>query len=226
MAPSYSDRRRFLLATVLTLIALPALWWANRSEESAAPNVAVVGAGVGVDVGAAHDSDRSTDGAGSTSSGEADVAAGTTGAALTEAPTAPTPDTVAAPTTAAPTTGAPVPAVERDQPGSLAPVYLDGPSSNIGAGLSQIAVPAKPTIERIRTKATFRNSIGGSSACGVPGVINARSVTIVNLDNGHSVTCTTVVQRGELGDEVVLHTDLFAQLADLTDAPIHVEIRR
>ncbi len=44
MALNDTDRRRFIAATVLTLVALPALWWANTSENSStSPNLAVAG---------------------------------------------------------------------------------------------------------------------------------------------------------------------------------------
>ena len=48
---------------------------------------------------------------------------------------------------------------------------------------------------------------------------------MVNLANNRSVTCTTVLAPGGTGD-VVLHTSAFASIADLTDAPISVEIHR
>ena len=188
MALTDSDRRRFLLATTLTLLALPALWWANQSENSTAPNVAVAGVGAGVDVGAVHD-----DTAASSSESAGDE---TDGAGAAEAV------------------------------GAIAPVFLDGPSSAAGAGLSEIAVPARPDIARISADATFRNNIGGPDACAVPGIINGQQVTVVNLDNGRSVVCTTTLTRGLAGELVTLHGALFAQLADLTDAQIPVEIHR
>ena len=47
MALSDTDRRRFLLATTLTLLALPALWWANESGNTRSPSIAAVGIEVG-----------------------------------------------------------------------------------------------------------------------------------------------------------------------------------
>ena len=187
MALTDTDRRRFLLATTLTLLALPALWWANQSENSAAPNVAVAGADVGVDVGAAHED------VGSSSESSAESARL---------------------------------GIDPGEVGDIAPVFLDGPSSAAGAGLSEVAVPARPEVARINADATFRSDIGGPDSCVVPGVINGQQVTIVNLDNGRSVACTTTLARSAAGAQVTLHSSLFAQLADLTDAPIPVEIRR
>jgi hypothetical protein len=51
-------------------------------------------------------------------------------------------------------------------------------------------------------------------------------VTVVNLDNGRTAKCTAVLGPSGADDVLVMHTELFATLADLTDAPIPVEIRR
>ena len=57
MAFTDTDRRRFLMATTLTLLALPALWWANTSDKSTAPSVAVAGLDIGESDGAADGQD-------------------------------------------------------------------------------------------------------------------------------------------------------------------------
>jgi hypothetical protein len=182
MALTDTDRRRFMAATVLTLLALPALWWANTSDNSAAPNLAVAG----IDVATADDGDAIAD-----STEQLATAAG-----RPEAPD-----------------------------GEVAPVFLDGPASAVGAGQAEIAVPARPLIDRIVAKATFRSSIAGRT-CIVPGVAGGSEVTIVNLANNRSVTCTSVIAPGSAESDVVMHTSAFGAIADLTDAPISVEIRR
>lgn len=176
MALTDTDRHRFFAATVLTLLALPALWWANTSENSAAPNLAVAGIDAGVDVGA----DDSPN----------------------------------------PPSFAPAESV-----GDVAPVFLAGPASAAGAGQSEIAVPAKPLVDGITAKATFRSSVSNGT-CIVPGLTSGTRITVVNLDNNRSVTCTTVLTPGNAPGDVVMHTSAFASIADLTDAPISVEIRR
>lgn len=170
MAITNPDRRRILLATALTAVALPVLWWSSKSDD-AAPNVATAGIAVG--------------GASS-----------------------PNPD--------------PTPNDADTRPG--APVFLDGPTGQVGAGLAEIAVPGT-TGDTVVTTAAFRNSLP-ATWCSVPGMLNGRTVTVVNLDNNRSVTCTTTMVRGNLGEQIYLHPDLFADIADLTDAPIPVEIRR
>jgi hypothetical protein len=166
-----TDRRRFFVATAITLLALPALWWANESSRGGAPGIATVGVELGTD-------DETTS------------------------------DTV------------------EDVDDAIAPVFLDGASGDVGAGLPEIAVPAKPSIDHIRADATFRSTIPFRSACLVPGVSNGETVTVVNLDTNRAVRCTTVITTGAAGDQIVLHTELFSQIADLTEAPIPVEIRR
>jgi hypothetical protein len=175
MALTDTDRRRFVAATALTLLALPALWWANTSENSSAPNLAVAGLDAG--------------------GGDA----------------APAP--VDAPTTQD---------VEDDE---IAPVFLEGPSSAAGAGQSEIAVPAKPLIDGVTAKATFRSNVSDST-CVVAGLTSGTRITVVNLDNNRSVTCTSIVSPGNLPGDVVMGKTAFASIADLTDAPISVEIRR
>jgi len=172
MAYSDTDRRRFVLATVLTLVALPALWWANESTSTGAPSIAAAG----VDVAAAG-------GQPATSAADSDAEA-------------------------------------------VAPVFLDGPSGVAGAGIAEIAVPAGPLIDRITTSATFRNSMPTASTCFVAGIPQGSEVTVVNLDNNRSVRCTTALAGSDGVDRLVLHTSAFSEIADVTDAPIPVEIRR
>ncbi len=165
MALTPPDRRRILLASALTLVAMPALWWANQSG---APNVATAGIVV-----------------------------------VDKSATAPTADT-----------------------GDVAPVFLDGPSGQVGAGLSEIAIPTAPAIAGITTTATFRSTLGSASACMMPGMASGQQVTVVNLDNNRSVTCTAILAPASAADQLVMASELFAELADPTDAPIPVEIRQ
>jgi len=177
MALTDTDRRRLIAATALTLLALPALWWANTSENnSTSPNLAVAG----IDpVGDA----RSPASVPDASDGQANDLA------------------------------------------EVAPVFLDGPTSAAGAGQAEIAVPAKPLIDGLAAKATFRSDVPRGT-CIVAGVNSGLTITVVNLDNNRSTNCTTVLSPGYSPDDLVMNTDDFAGIADLTDAPISVEIRR
>lgn len=206
MALTPSDRRRFAVATALTLVALPALWWAN--QDAGAPNVATAG----LDAVAPDDATTA-------SAPEADPAAVTGGQLVppTSVP-APVPSTV--PPTVPPTIAATPPSTLT---GGGEPVYLDGPAADIGAAVPEIAVPP-PTGDRLTMRATFRSGVG-AGACSVPGMLNGITVTVVNLDNNRSTTCVTGVAAVG-ATEMVIHPDRFDDIADLTDAPIPVEIRR
>jgi hypothetical protein len=176
VALNNTERRRILLAATLTVLALPALWWANQSEGASAPNVATVGVEVGVDDGSAtttgHSSASVSDGLGETS-----------------------------------------------------PVFLDGPSGATGFGAAEVAVPAPPRQGSITASATYSSAVSSTSVCIVTGVAHGSKITVVNLDNNRSTTCVTVLAPTGSSGEVVLNTRAFAGLADLTDAPIPVEIR-
>jgi hypothetical protein len=172
MALTSHDRRRIMLASALTLVALPALWWANQSD-SGAPNVATAGIAVADQSSASETNETNA-----------------------------------------------------SQIGDVAPVFLDGPSGQVGAGLGEIAVPAAPEIARITTTATFRSTLGSPTACMVPGIGNGQQVTVVNLDNNRSITCTAILAPTGAASQLVLASELFAEIADLTDAPIPVEIRQ
>ena len=51
-------------------------------------------------------------------------------------------------------------------------------------------------------------------------------VTVVNVANGRSTTCTTSYFPGGASNEIVLNTERFRRIADLVTAPVHVEIRQ
>jgi len=174
MALNDTDRRRIFAVTVLTLLALPALWWANTSENSStSPNLAV--AGIDPDV---------------------------------DAPTA-----------------TPAQAATDDGLDDVAPVFLEGPTSAAGAGQAEIAIPAKPLIDGVIATATFRSNLADGT-CIVAGITSGSKVTVVNLSNNRSVSCTTMLAPGNQPGDLVMSTNAFAGIADLTDAPISVEIRR
>jgi hypothetical protein len=166
-----ADRRRFLLATLVSVVALPALLLAGREDGSAGPNVAT--AGVEIDAGAAE--------------------------------------------------GASVPATSVDPPADD-PVYLDGPASANAPSIAEIAVPAPREAVVLQT-ATYSSGMwaGGCRAKGVGGGVR---VTVVNLDNNRSISCLAEFAPPEQQADLILPTSSFRQLADLTDAPIPVEIRQ
>jgi len=50
-------------------------------------------------------------------------------------------------------------------------------------------------------------------------------ITVTNLNNGRQVKCNNVsIEALRDGSVILIHTDVFLDLADLVDAPIPVEI--
>jgi hypothetical protein len=162
-----------LLATVITLVALPTIWLANRSEESSTrPNVAAVG----LDPGQADD----------------DVA----GAAI------------------------------RDPLGTSAAAYLEPVSVTAPGGQAEIEVGTTPDDPIATAKASYRRSSVIFDTCEFNGLPSGQEVTVVNVANGRSTTCTIVSEDGLADGELLLSQGRFQRIAELVAAPIHVEIRR
>jgi hypothetical protein len=163
MAFEDSDRRRAVLLTLLTIIALPTIYLVTRSDEPAA------------------------DGAVAASSGP---------------------------------NRAPIDFVQDK------PVFLDGPILVREDEPATIAVPQRPAQESVRLTASFRSSVAGARSCLVVGVESRITVRIENIDNGRSLTCVTGFAPFDQQVDVVLPPASFAELADLTEAPITIELTR
>ncbi|MET0146225.1 MAG: hypothetical protein ABW328_15800 [Ilumatobacteraceae bacterium] len=166
-----------MLASALTIVALPAVWLVNRSESGATssrPNVAAVGL--------------------------------------------PTED-------AATSADAPV-TVPADPMGEVGARYLE--PAEVPAGprdAAAIVVGTSPDVLVATARATYRSSVGWRT-CAFSGVDSGSTVRVVNVDNGRSTQCTTRLRpMTEPQDELVMPPDLFAEIADLTSAPIDIEVR-
>ena len=104
------------------------------------------------------------------------------------------------------------------------PVFLSGPVADANPGVNEVAIPARPDQPPLEMSASYRSSINGLRTCLVQGFPSGRTVTVTNLDNGRSLTCVTAVAPGTQVADVVLHTRTFSLLADLTEAPITVDV--
>src|SRR5262245_11463772 len=107
--------------------------------------------------------------------------------------------------------------------GTAPPGYLAGTTVPGEISPAQIAVPRLP--ESVRGMASFSSSIGSTLEChGNEQVPFNATITVTNLDNSRSVQCVSSI-GGELPETtIVLATETFAQIADLTDAPVPVQI--
>jgi hypothetical protein len=181
-----TDRRRFLLVALASLLTLPALWWVNRDDPSSGPNTA----SVGVEVGGTLDGEPI---------GQPD-------------------DAITIDSTIAQSNLPSEPTVI-DQ----TPIFLDGPASAVG-GISEIAIPNADALETIITRATFGN-LSGRNTCFAQNITTGQEVTVINLDNNRTITCRVTLAPATQTAGLILQTAQFETLADLTDAPIPVQIR-
>jgi hypothetical protein len=107
------------------------------------------------------------------------------------------------------------------------PVFLDQPTLPAPATPLAVQAPATaaaPAGTEVIATATFKR-IADPGGCATNLVIAGTTLTVVNIDNGRTVTCRAVVGVAvPVGTEVVLDTNLMAQITDLSEAPIPVRV--
>ena len=113
-----------------------------------------------------------------------------------------------------------------DPMGDVDARYLNGPPLPPPAHVP-IAVGATDEVVVATAQAIYRQSVGRADTCAFNGIEPGELITVVNVDNGRSIECWTArrpvdAPRGEL----VMHPERFRHIADLTNAPINVEIRQ
>lgn len=164
-----------MLASVITLVALPTIWLANRSEDgsgSSRPNVAAVG----IDPGQAdHGADSGIGGF--------------------------------------------------DPMGTSGAAYLAPPASAAAPQPPPVVVGTSAESLMATARATYRRSIYAGT-CQFNGAPSGADVTVVNVANGRTTTCTTERRDGVEDGYLLMSQASFQHIAELTAAPIHVEIRR
>lgn len=104
------------------------------------------------------------------------------------------------------------------------PAFLDGPAADPNPGVAEIAIPQRPETAPVRLEASYRSTVAGQRTCLVKDLPSGLTVSVTNLDNGRSITCVTSIAPFSQTAAIVLQTDTFSLLADLTEAPITVEV--
>ncbi len=143
-------------------------------------------------------------------------------------------------TTTAPTAGAAgvqTPVLEGKHPSATTtttayvpqpPVFLDGTVLPAGAGAPPVEVQrgTTPVGNQVNVRATFRRySNPGARPCTTPYAPNGAAIKVHNVANGQEVTCRNSLSADvPKGIGLVLHTDLFAVISNLADAPIAVQL--
>lgn len=176
MTLNTADRRRIALATVVSLVALPTLWFMQQDDPTpGAPGVAAAGVEGGL---------------------------------------------------AAPVDGSADPDPTVLQPAD--PAYLGSPVTVPAATeVLTINVPSADVTGVVPGRAHYRRFTDTNAArpCASPVAPLNVLLTVRNVDNGRSTTCVNVsIAPLDPGIVVVVHTDVFLEIADLVDAPLPVEL--
>jgi hypothetical protein len=165
-----------MLASVITLLALPTIWLANRDEggpSSSRPNVAVVG----IDPGEADQGPPDSEEDAFDPMGDSDAR------------------------------------------------YLEPGTTVVPPDSVAVVVGTSPDEQVATARGTYRRAVPNGT-CLFNGVRGGERVTIVNVANGRTVECTTSTFETAEPDVLVMSTAMFRRIADLTAAPIHVEVRQ
>jgi hypothetical protein len=115
----------------------------------------------------------------------------------------------------------------QDDSGSIG--FMTGPPPATLPAVVEIAVPRSTMGNSVEGTASFEHfgieDEGTLQPCAYDGLAAGTILTVVDLDNGRSVTCTAIGPP-EPGARVtiVLSRSAFAQIADLGQAPVHVRI--
>jgi hypothetical protein len=199
MAAGTLDPRRLTIALVITVVALPALWLSQRSDSigvSANGSSEVIILGETTTTLAARDRPPTPS------------LLGQPGGAFLIPPEPVNADSVMPTTTTTTTTIANIPAPDRV---AALPDPEDLDLDNF-----------QPTNE-ILGSATFRSWLTSDDLCAARTIPPNSIIRVINLDNGQATVCR--VAFVSLGThDVILSRIAFSQIADLTDAPIPVEI--
>ena len=117
------------------------------------------------------------------------------------------------------------PSVSADVMGTMPVGFIEGTAVPVEDDPPTIAIPRSN--DSISGTASFSRALTNATVCQLkdPTLFNAK-VTVTNLDNSRSVRCIASVRGVDLTDDVVLHADAFLQIADLADAPVHVQISK
>jgi hypothetical protein len=106
------------------------------------------------------------------------------------------------------------------------PVNLEGPSVESPTGTGQIAYPANNNGQMRRGIATYKRFPDiVKTGCATNVAPLGSIITVRNLNNGRKVECTNLnIGYVPPNVDLVLHTDLFEDVAELKEAPLPVEM--
>ena len=106
------------------------------------------------------------------------------------------------------------------------PIFLNGPPSGADPAVVDIIIPPGPTATEATGRASFRRYADPTTRpCTTALAPWGKTLTVTNTDNGQTTTCVNSISTPlPAGVDIVIHTDIFALISDLADAPAPVRI--
>lgn len=116
-----------------------------------------------------------------------------------------------------------VPATEPYQPEP--PSFVGGDEQPVTPDQIDVAIPPAPGANEVIAEASFKRYSAGSRQCTTLLAPDGALLTVENIDNGQTTTCTNTLGMAiPAGADIVLHTDVFGEIGDLADAPVPVRV--
>lgn len=107
------------------------------------------------------------------------------------------------------------------------PAFLPGAKDVDAPEIITVNVPAPRAGTVLTGQASFIRwpQTLGLAPCATPHALIGARITVTNLNNARSVVCDNVsIESLSGGNTIIIHSDVFLEIADLVDAPIPVEI--
>ena len=108
------------------------------------------------------------------------------------------------------------------------PAFLPENNGSQVPEIITVNVPAPPSGSNVKGTASYirwQGDLLGLRPCATPHALIGAIITVTNLNNGRSLECNNVSIQALPGNNIILiHTDVFLEIADLIDAPIPVNI--
>jgi hypothetical protein len=106
------------------------------------------------------------------------------------------------------------------------PVFIDSRPPNIPPAAVEVQVLPVPDGQQAEGRANYRRLRSNAGrVCSTPLVPVDAELSVYNIDNGRQIVCRNI---GEVtmpaNTDIVIDTELFGMLGDLTDAPFTVRI--
>jgi hypothetical protein len=107
------------------------------------------------------------------------------------------------------------------------PVFLDNTAVIVPPAVIDVARPEATTATEQQGRATYLRYLQASVTrpCTAPRAPSGAVITVTNIDNGLSATCTNTLGVSIAADiDIAIDTQVFTTIADLVDAPIFVRM--